>query len=50
MYASKNAGRNRYSYFTRDLQEAALARQVVAADALLGRLAQCRMPGVFEAP
>jgi diguanylate cyclase (GGDEF)-like protein/PAS domain S-box-containing protein len=32
MYASKNAGRNRYSYFTRDLQEAALARQVIAAD------------------
>jgi diguanylate cyclase (GGDEF)-like protein/PAS domain S-box-containing protein len=28
MYASKNAGRNRYSYFTQDLQEAALARQV----------------------
>ena len=34
MYASKNAGRNRYSYsyFTRDLQEAALARQAIAAD------------------
>lgn len=32
MYASKNAGRNRYSYFTRDLQEAALARQVIAND------------------
>jgi diguanylate cyclase (GGDEF)-like protein/PAS domain S-box-containing protein len=32
MYASKNAGRNRYSYFTQDLQEAALARQVIAAD------------------
>jgi diguanylate cyclase (GGDEF)-like protein len=32
MYASKNAGRNRYSYFTRDLQEAALARQVIASD------------------
>jgi diguanylate cyclase (GGDEF)-like protein/PAS domain S-box-containing protein len=32
MYASKNAGRNRYSYFTPDLQEAALARQVIAGD------------------
>jgi diguanylate cyclase (GGDEF)-like protein/PAS domain S-box-containing protein len=32
MYASKNAGRNRYSYFTQDLQQAALARQVIAAD------------------
>ena len=32
MYASKNAGRNRYSYFTPDLQEAALARQAVAAE------------------
>ncbi len=32
MYASKNAGRNRFSYFTQDLQEAALARQVIAAD------------------
>jgi diguanylate cyclase (GGDEF)-like protein len=32
MYASKNAGRNRYSYFTPDLQEAALARRVIAAD------------------
>jgi predicted signal transduction protein with EAL and GGDEF domain len=30
MYASKNAGRNRYSYFTPDLQEAAQARQHVA--------------------
>jgi diguanylate cyclase (GGDEF)-like protein/PAS domain S-box-containing protein len=30
MYASKHAGRNRYSYFTQDLQEAALARQVLA--------------------
>jgi diguanylate cyclase (GGDEF)-like protein/PAS domain S-box-containing protein len=32
MYASKNAGRNRYSYFTPDLQEAALARQTIAAE------------------
>jgi diguanylate cyclase (GGDEF)-like protein/PAS domain S-box-containing protein len=32
MYASKNAGRNRYSYFTPDLQEAALARRVIAGD------------------
>ncbi|ALK99691.1 diguanylate cyclase [Massilia sp. WF1] len=32
MYASKNAGRNRYSYFTRDLQEAALARQLITSD------------------
>jgi diguanylate cyclase (GGDEF)-like protein/PAS domain S-box-containing protein len=32
MYASKNAGRNRYSYFTSSLQEAALARQQLASD------------------
>jgi diguanylate cyclase (GGDEF)-like protein/PAS domain S-box-containing protein len=32
MYASKNAGRNRYSYFTQDLQEAALARQAIAGE------------------
>ncbi len=32
MYASKNAGRNRYSYFTPALQEAALARQNIAVD------------------
>jgi diguanylate cyclase (GGDEF)-like protein/PAS domain S-box-containing protein len=32
MYASKNAGRNRFSYFTPDLQEAALARQTMAGD------------------
>jgi diguanylate cyclase (GGDEF)-like protein/PAS domain S-box-containing protein len=32
MYASKNGGRNRYSYFTPDLQEAALARLSIAAD------------------
>ncbi|HZV63837.1 MAG TPA: diguanylate cyclase, partial [Telluria sp.] len=32
MYASKNAGRNRFSYFTPDLQEAALARQTMASD------------------
>jgi EAL domain-containing protein (putative c-di-GMP-specific phosphodiesterase class I) len=32
MYASKNAGRNRYSYFTSDLQEAAQARQQLAGD------------------
>jgi diguanylate cyclase (GGDEF)-like protein len=32
MYASKNAGRNRYSYFTQDLQEAALARQAIASE------------------
>jgi diguanylate cyclase (GGDEF)-like protein/PAS domain S-box-containing protein len=32
MYASKKAGRNRFSYFTPDLQEAALARQTIAAD------------------
>jgi diguanylate cyclase (GGDEF)-like protein/PAS domain S-box-containing protein len=32
MYASKKAGRNRFSYFTPDLQEAALARQNIAAD------------------
>ena len=43
MYASKNAGRNRYSYFTPDLQEAALARQAIAAELRLA-LAQ----GQFE--
>jgi diguanylate cyclase (GGDEF)-like protein/PAS domain S-box-containing protein len=32
MYASKKAGRNRFSWFTPDLQEAALARQGMAAD------------------
>ncbi len=32
MYASKKAGRNRFSYFTPDLQEVALARQTIAAD------------------
>jgi len=32
MYASKNAGRNRYSYFTPDLQEAALARKAIAIE------------------
>jgi diguanylate cyclase (GGDEF)-like protein/PAS domain S-box-containing protein len=32
MYASKKAGRNRFSYFTPDLQEAALARQSIAGD------------------
>jgi diguanylate cyclase (GGDEF)-like protein/PAS domain S-box-containing protein len=32
MYASKKAGRNRFSWFTPDLQEAALARQSIAAD------------------
>jgi len=32
MYASKNAGRKRYSYFTSSLQEAAQARQQLASD------------------
>ncbi|MDB5909194.1 MAG: hypothetical protein JWP34_3308 [Massilia sp.] len=32
MYASKKAGRNRFSWFTPDLQEAALARQALAAE------------------
>ena len=32
MYAAKHAGRNRYCYFTQDLQEAAQARQSIAAD------------------
>ncbi|MES2018954.1 MAG: EAL domain-containing protein [Pseudomonadota bacterium] len=32
MYASKNGGRNRFSYYTPALQEAALARQTMAAD------------------
>lgn len=32
MYASKKGGRNRFSYFTPDLQQAALARQRIAGD------------------
>jgi predicted signal transduction protein with EAL and GGDEF domain len=32
MYASKNAGRSRFSYYTPALQEAAQARQTIAAD------------------
>ncbi|MFK3737089.1 putative bifunctional diguanylate cyclase/phosphodiesterase [Massilia sp. TN1-12] len=32
MYASKNGGRNRYCYFTPDLQQAALRRQAIGAD------------------
>jgi diguanylate cyclase (GGDEF)-like protein/PAS domain S-box-containing protein len=32
MYAAKNAGRNRFSYYTPALQAAALARQSMAAD------------------
>ncbi|MGZ8314116.1 MAG: putative bifunctional diguanylate cyclase/phosphodiesterase [Telluria sp.] len=32
MYASKSGGRNRFSYFTPDLQEAAQARQNMGAD------------------
>jgi diguanylate cyclase (GGDEF)-like protein/PAS domain S-box-containing protein len=32
MYASKEAGRNRFSYFTPGLQQAALARQSVASE------------------
>lgn len=32
MYASKNGGRNRFSYYTPELQEAAQARQTIAAD------------------
>jgi diguanylate cyclase (GGDEF)-like protein/PAS domain S-box-containing protein len=32
MYASKNGGRNRFSYFTPELQEAAQARQNIAGD------------------
>ncbi|MFL6671947.1 MAG: putative bifunctional diguanylate cyclase/phosphodiesterase [Massilia sp.] len=32
MYASKKAGRNRFSYFTPGLQQAALARQSIASD------------------
>jgi diguanylate cyclase (GGDEF)-like protein/PAS domain S-box-containing protein len=32
MYASKNGGRNRFSYYTPELQEAAQARQCIAAD------------------
>jgi diguanylate cyclase (GGDEF)-like protein/PAS domain S-box-containing protein len=32
MYASKNGGRNRFSYYTPELQEAAQARQSITAD------------------
>lgn len=32
MYVAKNAGRNRYSYYTDGAQQAALARQAVAAE------------------
>jgi EAL domain-containing protein (putative c-di-GMP-specific phosphodiesterase class I) len=32
MYVAKNAGRNRYSYYTSGAQQAALARQVIAAE------------------
>ena len=32
MYASKTGGRNRFSYYTPELQEAAQARQTIAAD------------------
>ena len=32
MYASKNGGRNRFSYYTPELQAAAQARQTIAAD------------------
>lgn len=32
MYASKNGGRGRFSYYTPELQEAALARQTISAD------------------
>ncbi|MES2258610.1 MAG: EAL domain-containing protein [Pseudomonadota bacterium] len=38
MYAAKNAGRNRYHYFTPDLQQAAQSRQRLSAD-LRGALA-----------
>jgi len=41
MYAAKNGGRNRYSYFTADLQLAAQARLQVALD-LRQALAQCQ--------
>ncbi|QJE03435.1 EAL domain-containing protein [Massilia forsythiae] len=43
MYAAKNAGCNRYSYFTPDLQEAALARQAIARE-----LRQALAEGQFE--
>jgi diguanylate cyclase (GGDEF)-like protein/PAS domain S-box-containing protein len=32
MFASKNGGRNRFSYYTPELQQAAQARQTIAAD------------------
>jgi diguanylate cyclase (GGDEF)-like protein/PAS domain S-box-containing protein len=43
MYASKNAGRKRYSYFTPDLQEAALERRAIAAE-----LRQALLENQFE--
>jgi len=47
MYASKNAGRNRYSYFTSDLQEAALARRATAAELRLA-LAQQQFELLYQ--
>jgi diguanylate cyclase (GGDEF)-like protein len=43
MYAAKNQGRNRFSYFTPDLQQAAQARQNIAAEMRAGLAA-----GQFE--
>jgi diguanylate cyclase (GGDEF)-like protein/PAS domain S-box-containing protein len=43
MYASKNAGRKRYSYFTPDLQEAALERRAIAVE-----LRQALLENQFE--
>ena len=40
MYASKNAGRGRFSYYTPELQAAALARQTMAADLRVAIAAQ----------
>jgi diguanylate cyclase (GGDEF)-like protein/PAS domain S-box-containing protein len=40
MYASKKAGRNRFSWFTPDLQEAALARQALAGELRVAIAAQ----------
>ncbi|MES2126743.1 MAG: EAL domain-containing protein [Pseudomonadota bacterium] len=47
MYAAKKAGRNHFSYFTPDLQEAAQARQDIAAD-LREAIARAQFEVVYQ--
>jgi diguanylate cyclase (GGDEF)-like protein/PAS domain S-box-containing protein len=47
MYVSKNSGRSRFSYYTPALQEAALARQTIAAD-LRAALAQRQFEILYQ--